>query len=280
MKLSCILLNYNDYNKTIESIERIETIPEIDKIVVVDNCSTENDYQKLLIKESKRTIVLETDKNGGYGYGNNKGLNISEKLGMTHSIIANPDVVFNRQCVCRIIKAFADHPECGVIAPSNYYKGKLSAHRMPSYCDVLRSSSSLLSHIFVEKTYVIPKANELYVDEVVGAMLAVDLKKMSFCMYDERFFLYYEEFVLGYKMKERGFKTLVLLDVTYFHKVSTSISKEYSSLYKTRKLANRSKLLYIRYYLHKNKLLYFFSKIFMQVTLVEAYAIDIIAHKG
>ena len=75
MKTSCVILNYNDAQTVIEQVKRIYQYSSLDYIVVVDNCSTDNSWEELqaLKEKSEKISLIQTEKNGGYGAGNNAG---------------------------------------------------------------------------------------------------------------------------------------------------------------------------------------------------------------
>ena len=92
MKLSASIVTYNsnpDVTQALESIEHIYCFHNL-KVYVIDNCSTDNtvDFVK---KRYPFVNVIETTKNGGYGYGHNQ---VIEKLTSDIHFIINPDIRF------------------------------------------------------------------------------------------------------------------------------------------------------------------------------------------
>ena len=72
--LGVVVLNYNDAETVEKNISKIRDYSVIDHIVIVDNSSTDNSYDRLKKLCSDRIDVVKTDRNGGYGYGNNFGI--------------------------------------------------------------------------------------------------------------------------------------------------------------------------------------------------------------
>lgn len=72
--VGCVVLNFNDSKTTIELLNRMKNMKSIDVIVVVDNCSTDDSFSVLKQYTSKKIQVIQSEKNGGYGYGNNCGI--------------------------------------------------------------------------------------------------------------------------------------------------------------------------------------------------------------
>ena len=71
--------------------------------------------------------------------------------------------------------------------------------------------------------------------------------------YDENVFLYQEESVLGWKMKQAGYRTVLLLKCHYLHEHSVSIGKTYKSQLARQQLRHDSTMYYFRHYLHINR---------------------------
>ena len=80
MSLGIVILNYNDSDSTIELIERIKNYKILDLIVVVDNNSTDNSFELIKKYESDKIKVLKSNKNNGYGAGNNIGAKFLETI--------------------------------------------------------------------------------------------------------------------------------------------------------------------------------------------------------
>ena len=77
---------------------------------------------------------------------------------------------------------------------------------------------------------------------------------MEVDFFDENTFLYYEENILGYKLKEKGYKQFLLPNCSYIHNHSISINKSIKSVSKRLKHAYDSREYYCLQYLKINKL--------------------------
>lgn len=98
--IGCVVLNYNDADTTLDLLKRIEPMEIIDQIVLVDNKSTDNSLERLKDQESNKVHVVCAKKNGGYGSGNNVGIEYLRKnYSCDYIIIANPDVIFDESVI-------------------------------------------------------------------------------------------------------------------------------------------------------------------------------------
>ena len=61
MKTGIIILNYNDYETTYDMLNRIKKFKEIDIIVVVDNMSLDNSYERLKKIENEKIKVISSN---------------------------------------------------------------------------------------------------------------------------------------------------------------------------------------------------------------------------
>ena len=112
--IGCVVLNYNDAKTTVEFVQRVKNMDSIDLIVVIDNCSTDDSYIQLKILESNKVHVIKSEKNGGYGYGNNVGIDyLKDKV--DYIMIANPDVIFEEHVVSNLVSSF--DKDTAIVAP-------------------------------------------------------------------------------------------------------------------------------------------------------------------
>ncbi|HEY5563198.1 MAG TPA: glycosyltransferase, partial [Clostridiaceae bacterium] len=73
-KVYIVILNYNSHEDTIECVKQCRNITYNNyRIIVVDNNSTDDSY-KIIENNLKDVILLKSDINKGYGYGNNIGI--------------------------------------------------------------------------------------------------------------------------------------------------------------------------------------------------------------
>lgn len=145
MRTAIIILNYNSYEDTInsiESIERYNTAPI--KYIVVDNGSKRKNtvinldeyFQKRFCKRYIRLNEIKTcpntlpyltfivsPTNDGYASGNNKGLTLAYKDNEVDKIlILNNDILFVEDIIPGLVMAMERLPDCAAISPILYKK--------------------------------------------------------------------------------------------------------------------------------------------------------------
>ena len=265
MQLSCVILNYNDAETTEKLVMQIADYDVLHQIIVVDNASTDDSLERLRKLESDanasqscKVHVISADHNGGYGSGNYLGVRCCAEQGATLVLIANPDVVFSEQSLKAMLAVFDRRPEVGIVTT------RIRDARFPNLKNgwPLRSftrelfSMGPVSRRLLGKTFDYPDSyfagrSAVYVGAVHGSMLMVDTEKfLEAGGYDEGIFLYEEEQVLGRRMQNAGYRSVLLLNQHYDHEHSASISKSFSDAMKRQRLREESTLYYMKHYLH------------------------------
>ena len=127
MKVAVIIVNYNDVEDTEKYVNTIAKYKLISKIVVVDNKSTTTGTFETLKKlESEKVKVIQSDKNGGYNYGNNYGIRYLNSINedFDYYIISNPDISISEDAIKHSLEVAENDDSIGVIAPRMYNKYK------------------------------------------------------------------------------------------------------------------------------------------------------------
>lgn len=247
-KIYCVVVNYNDSNTCMDFINNCMDYKIIEKIVVVDNCSTDNSYEILKVKygNNEKIDVIKSEKNGGYGYGNNVGIrHCFEKYNPTHIIVSNPDVKFTENVVQELYLALNCKSQHLVAAPKMIQKNGSVGNlpwKIPSKRQYIFLSSLFFCNNDFRHSLSDFRNKYEYVDCVSGAFLmfkAVDDIKNG--VYDENVFLFCEETLIGMKYKKMGLKTIFLPNMEFIHLGSESINKSYASEIKKLKITLRSR---------------------------------------
>lgn len=271
--VSCVILNYNDAPTTMKLLEHVKDFSVLDNIVVVDNCSTDDSWERLQSYRSEKIRLVKSEENGGYGAGNNLGVRYSrETLNADYVLIVNPDVIFEEDCVKKLVSTFNEHSDIAVVSA----KQSNSPDCAWKNCSVLQYilATSLFFEVWLKirnypKSYFKNK-NQVEVFAIPGSLLMVDAKKMLQCgMYDEEFFLYYEEPVLAQKFADAGLKTILRLDTSYIHNHHVSISKTYKRWSQQHKILLKSAELFLHKYKKANSIQMVFAKLWFAYTKVE-----------
>lgn len=267
--VSIIILNYNDSENTIRFVNEISKYSTLKSIVVVDNNSKKEDYEKVLLLSGGKVTVIQSDKNGGYSYGNNFGINYLEKNKETdYVIISNPDVSVSEESIKKCIDYLQKNENVAIVAPRMIYtnaKARRSAWKkrtaLIDIANSTRTTQALLYYFFKSGEYSKNDYMEsvLDVDNISGAFFVADFKKFKeIGFFDDNVFLFYEEDIIGNKLKEKGYEICSLNDIEFIHYDSKTIGK-FLNLFKKQDILFNSRIYYQKKY---NKASFFTLMIF------------------
>lgn len=274
--IGCVVLNYNDYKTTTDFVLRVKEMKSIDLIVVVDNYSTDDSFHQLQALESEKVHVIQSSKNGGYGYGNNVGIEYL-KGKVDYILIANPDVEFEEGVVLKMVQAF--DLDTAIVAPLTLQPDKTrqlpEAWMVPTLKDYFLFSSKVLNKklrpMWYSKDYL--EKGVVEVDCVQGSFFMIKEEVLPDKLYDENIFLFFEESCIGKYFKDRKLKTKLLIDETYIHNHSISINKSFGSEVQKRKITLDSFYTYFKDYYTLNPILLWFMRVYKRVIYIENYMI-------
>lgn len=269
-KVAIIILNYNDFENTSKYVNQIKSYQCIDKIVVVDNLSSANEeFRRLLSLRDDKVDVIQSDKNGGYAYGNNVGIHYVESLQENYPfiIISNPDVEITQDAIEKTIEHLEKHSNVGIASPAMYYKKgeRLVRARRGAWkkrtigidiANGTRITQALLYPLFKKGEY---RQEELKTDvvkvfAVAGSFFIAKLSALQEIDYlDENTFLFYEEDILGEKMQKKGYEIHLLPSLSFVHYDSQCIGKLMSA-FKKQDILFQSRIYYQKKYHQANSL--------------------------
>ncbi len=265
MKISCVILNYNDADTALKLAFRICGYKTLSDVILVDNGSTDGSFEKLEAavngQEQKKFHGIQAFKNGGYGAGNNLGVRYAvEHCGATHVVIANPDVDFSEDCLKKMMRVFENHLDVAAAAATMEdarFGRQRNGWPLRGFAGELLAMGPV-SHRLFRRFLEYPESRfegkqAAFVDALHGSMLMIDAEKFQEQGgYDEGLFLYQEEAVLGRRLKTGGYRSVLLLNCSYRHEHSASIGKTFQGQMDRQRLREKSVLYYMRKYLFIN----------------------------
>lgn len=276
MKNIFLIINYNDYQTTEKILDNVNDYKILDKIIVVDNNSTDDSFKKLSNFKSKKLIVIKNSQNKGYGSGINFGCKyINSKFGESYVFISNPDVIiYGEEDLQKLIQTF--DKDTAIVAPIiKEHEGYNRGWKIPSPIQ-----DSLLNLIYIHR-FLRPKLlfykdecyknNVMEVEAVSGCFFVINSFILKQCDYfDENIFLYYEENVIAKKIQKINKKVLINTQVEVFHNHSVTIDKNINHIKKYKEL-KKSQIYFQKYYNHANWFELFLLKITNKMTLLILY---------
>lgn len=256
-KIGMVILNYNDYETTSKYIDMIKNYKSLNHIVIVDNNSNDGSYDKLSKISSNKISVIKTDKNKGYAYGNNYGINhLNEKMDVDYIIISNPDIIVEEKVIKKLQKDMDNNEDISVIFPVIEQLGeKVRGWRLPTIKDeILQNINYVQRKVkeglkYKEEKY---SGHLTKVDVVPGCFFMVRKNIMKLIgNFDDSTFLYYEENILAKKLMNVDKKSYIDNEVSVTHDLSISVDKSFNSVNKY-KILKQSQKYFVKNYLNAN----------------------------
>lgn len=261
--LVCVILNYNDWKTVLDLVKKIEHYAILERIIIVDNKSTDDSFIQLNKIQSDKILVIRSSRNGGYGFGNNVGIRYAQNLGADYVLVSNPDVYFTEKSIVNCLEIIRKYDNCVACAPKeiNVYSAFKFENPLRDIC---------FSSLILNKALKIRKYDKSYfenrdlakVDAISGSLVLYDLQKILECgLYDENVFLYHEEVVIGKRFQDKGYIQLLNLKESFVHEHSVSVKKNIKSAFKMKKIVMDSHYYYLKQYCHANKFILLLQKI-------------------
>lgn len=247
-----VVVNYNDYKNTIGFIDSVKEYKVVKHIVIVDNCSTDDSFSMLQGICDDKISLIKNVSNKGYGSGINLGSKyLMDNYNVDNIIVSNTDIIINSEDdLIKMINYLSD--DVALVGPNVLENGGVNrGWKIPSpFVDSLLNIPYI--HRFLRKKLLFYKNSEYcsestQVEALSGCffiMSADALKNVDY--YDENIFLYYEENVIGVKLKKMGYKSLIINGVNVIHNHSVTIDNSINRVKKYKILKKSQK------YFHKN----------------------------
>lgn len=212
--LSIIILNYNTKDQVKQCVRNIrQNPPSVQyEIIIVDNGSTDGSLEFIKYELSDVKIVV-SDKNLGYGRGNNLGIKSAQA---EYILILNPDIVVKPRSIDILYKFIKSHQQVGIIGPKLFNPDgtvQYSCFRWPHFLTPLArrtplsqtnwGKSELIRYFMLDYNHNASRA----VNWLLGAALMIKRKALDKVSgFDKRYFLYCEDIDLCRQIQEKGWE--------------------------------------------------------------------------
>lgn len=260
--MGVLIVNYYTYQDTIRYVGHLRQQRSIRlSVLIVDNCSPNESFPVLQATFGSDPVVrvIQSERNGGYAYGNNFGLRFWRSAPIDYLLISNNDIELNNPyLVAQMIMAYQELKDVGFVAPRTYTGGKENvkhqAFKIPTIKDSLFASlRSLyrLAHKFGwTNSYTFDNHDtQTYPVDCVSGAFFLGAKDVFFelGLFDEGTFLYNEEAILGKKVKAAGKQNYQLRSLAIHH-IDGQTTRQLNTKYQLQKEWLKSTMYYHRHY--------------------------------
>ncbi len=263
-KVAIIILNYNCWKDTIETVQSvIKNDYSNFEVFVVDNCSTDDSWQKLNqwyttfgsfnLKLKSSFFLVQNPVNNGFAGGNNFGIKIATKKRVDYFLILNPDVEVEKNFLSEMVKFYENSlksrtlnlskRKIGFVGPRIFYHhnrnliysngGKINWSFTKGK---LIDNGENFKNIDSETPFAVKNQKDFRykgfkempfeTDYVSGTALLIHKNVLNdIGLMDESFFLYYEDTEWALRASKKGYKHFIVPSSIIYHKESVSTGK-------------------------------------------------------
>ena len=215
--ITVIITSFHSDDKIFDCIDSINK--EI-KIIIIENSNNQLLKKEIQSKYNNVECVL-SEKNLGYGGGNNLGLSM---VNTKYALIVNPDVILKDNAIENFFLSIAKNENFGIIAP------------------VSKNEIYKNFNIDLDK-------NIKEVENVKGFAMFLNMKKFeNIGFFDENFFFYFEEIDLCKRLQNNNIKIFIDPLIEVSHLGGTSHNEEIN---KPMELSRNWHWMWSSFYYHK-----------------------------
>ena len=271
------LLNFNGLKNTLACLESLKNI-KIDNfkltIIVVDNASKEEFNLKSGSIGNMSLVVVKNDENLGFSGGHNIAIKYTLEDEADYVLILNNDTYVDKNFLEELLMVSQSDEKIGILVPKIYFAPGFEFHKD-------RYSQKERGRVFWYGGGKIDWANvtgrHRGVDEVdkgqhdktqateIATGCCMMIKREVFekvGMFDDKYFLYYEDADLSIRAREKGFKIVYVPKSVIWHKNAGSVGGSGSILQDY--YITRNRLLFgFRYAPFRSKLALFRESLFL-----------------
>lgn len=234
-KISIIIVSYNTVDLLKDCLNHLFQCSDGEdmEVFVVDNASCDGSAA-MVKKHFSQINLIENRINMGFAAANNQAY---KQARGEYIILLNPDAFIKPEAIKNAILFMENHPECGLAGGRLVnLKGKLdpSARRFPNSLNKFFTLSGLSDRYPSSK--IIGRGDFKFFDH--NSVMEVDwvpgtftiyrrkmLESLSDQLFDERFYIYYEETDLCLRAKRNGWKVFFIPNAQVIHVGGASAKK-------------------------------------------------------
>jgi N-acetylglucosaminyl-diphospho-decaprenol L-rhamnosyltransferase len=233
-----VLLNFRTADMTLQALEAAvrETADIAGAITVVDNHSGDGSFEKIrdaVIARgwNDRVRVVASGHNGGFGAGNNIAMRLGLPDGSKPDFVylLNSDAFPEPGSVRILLDAMLAHPRCGFAGGHTFGQDGVyhnTAFRFPTIQSEFESGANTgpISKLLRRYVVAIPEpAESVEADWLAGASMLIRRQALDEVgMFDERYFLYFEETDLCLRARRAGWVSRYVKESRIMHIGSVS----------------------------------------------------------
>lgn len=225
-RLAIVVLNWNGANDAIACIESlVAQAGEVPDIILVDNDSHDDSIvvlENYIEKIDTPIHFIKNDVNSGFTGGNNVGFAYALEQGYKYIGTLNPDAAADKNWTASLVSELEQHTEVGIATGILARSDKKTVDSTGDFYTTWgipspRGRDSLLTNA--------PKEPEYVFGSTGGGFIARAELLREVGMFDEKFFMYFEDVDFCFRAQLAGYKVRYTPKAIAYHKLSASTNK-------------------------------------------------------
>jgi GT2 family glycosyltransferase len=217
--ISIIIITYNSQNyieKCLSSIKDNARKNLRFNLILIDNASSDNSAEFIYNFQWKNLTFIKNNKNIGFAKAVNQGINYALKnFKSDYFLLLNPDAFLEKDCVEKLVSKAVENKYNGLISPLIITPKTRQIWFSGAKIDWLRMRTKHLPHSTAQGL----KKNA-YLSGCCLLISKILIEKNN--LFDERFFLYYEDVDYSLRAQKVGFNLILVEKAICYHNESQS----------------------------------------------------------
>ncbi len=214
-----IILNYNGKDTLLSCLASIyqSTYPSFE-VVVVDNGSRDGSLE-LAKTQFSRAHFIKNSTNTGFASGNNLGIRFALEKFTDYILVLNNDAYLKKDTLSKLVTLAQSHPVPAIINPLILDRDEKTIWFAGGVIEWLKMKNVHLTELTSNNPY--------QTEYCTGCAMFVSkeiFKKIG--LFDERYFLYYEDSDFSVRAKKAGFDLLICPTATVTHLEQSNTATE------------------------------------------------------
>lgn len=224
--LAIIVLNWNGADDTLNCVESLQQQTLRPEIIIVDNNSSDDSVERFEdhIKSQKKDapILIKNSQNFGFAGGINTGLIYAKEHNFEYIGVLNPDAIADKKWCRALVDELSTHLDCGI---ATGIMQRRDGKTLDTTGDFYTTWGLPGPRNRDEPVKNAPsKPGEVFGATGGGAIYRAAIFD-DIDMFDEDFFMYYEDVDLSFRAQLAGWKVRFTPEAIAYHKVGASSKK-------------------------------------------------------
>lgn len=230
-----VLINYNSSLYTLQCVSSILKYTDTSisyRIVIVDNCSQNDDFEKLVdgLTENCQVLIFRSKVNLGFSAGNMLGVQL---LNARYWLFINNDCTLLNDLPGILLTFMENHPSAAICTGQMYNSDGSLHHSFNYFPSVsLRVLGPAILRFFWPKQFPCRRSvfsEPVEVPYITGAAMFIRASAFEeIGGFDTNYFLYCEEEDICLRLNRSGYKVFVVPEAKFIHHMGKSTKRNYS----------------------------------------------------